>query len=132
MHTELFEEVFDEQVAACRSTLIEKAKEYATEDRLHNFKVAAKLQNTTERDALCGMMAKHIVSVFDLARADNFASMDVWDEKIGDAINYLFLLKAVVIEEYYNTAIIEPIMVSPEEYNIINNNNQIIRKVKNA
>ena len=132
MNTELFEEVFDEQVAACRHTLVEKAKEYATEDRLHNFKVAAMLQSTTPRDALCGMLSKHIVSVFDLARADNFASMDVWDEKIGDAINYLFLLKAVVIEEYYNTAIIEPIMVSPEEYNIINNNNQIIRKVKNA
>lgn len=126
MNSELFKEIFDEQVAACRNTLVEKAKEYATEDRLHNFRVAAMLQSTTPRDALCGMMSKHIVSVFDLARADNFASMDVWDEKIGDAINYLFLLKAVVIEEYYLSPIAEAEVCTTEVYN------DIIGKVRNA
>lgn len=102
MTPEHFEQVFDDQMIRCRSTLSVKADEYATSDRLHNFKVAAKLQNTTERDALCGMMAKHIVSVFDLCRQEELASIPVWNEKIGDALNYLFLLRAVIEEEYYD------------------------------
>lgn len=100
MNTEQFNRIFNAQVDLCGDTLIDKAREYATEDRLHNFKVAAAMQKTTSRDALCGMMAKHIVSIFDLAREENLAPMDVWNEKIGDALNYLFLLKAVVVEEH--------------------------------
>lgn len=102
MTPEHFEQVFDEQMIRCRSTLSVKADEYATSDRLHNFKVAAKLQSTTERDALGGMMAKHIVSVFDLCRQEELAPIPVWNEKIGDALNYLFLLRAIVEEEYYD------------------------------
>lgn len=99
MNTEEFEQIVNLQIDSCKKTLIGKAKEYATEDRLHNFKVAASLQSTTPRDALCGMMAKHVVSIFDMAKDDQLAQMHVWDEKIGDAINYLLLLKAVVMEE---------------------------------
>jgi len=99
MNTKEFESIFFAQAKDCEKTLITKAKEYATSDRLHNFRVAAALQNTTERDALCGMMAKHVVSIFDMCRKEELDSLSVWDEKIGDAINYLFLLKAVVIDE---------------------------------
>lgn len=42
-----FERIFEEQVERSRSVLISKAKEYATEDRLHNFKVAAALEGKT-------------------------------------------------------------------------------------
>jgi len=99
-----FEAIFKHQVDQCSSVLLSKAKEYATEDRLHNFKVAAALQNTTPRDALGGMLAKHIVSIFDLIQADKLADQRVWDEKIGDAMNYLFLLQAVIVEEAYESA----------------------------
>lgn len=94
-----FEEIFQKQCIMCNEVLIQKAKHYATsEDRLHNFKVAAALQGTNQRIALGGMLAKHIVSIFDLIQKPDLADMAVWDEKIGDAMNYLFLLKAIVIE----------------------------------
>jgi hypothetical protein len=78
--------------------LITKAREYATEDRLHNFKVAAALQGCTPAQALAGMMAKHTVSVYDMARNGREYPQALWDEKITDSINYLLLLAAVVRE----------------------------------
>jgi hypothetical protein len=83
----------------CRSVLVEKAREYATEDRLHNFRVAAELQGITERAALAGMMAKHTVSVYDLLMAEACADIYTWEEKVGDHLNYLFLLMAIVQDE---------------------------------
>lgn len=94
-----FERVFNEQVELCTKTLIAKSKEYSTEDKLHNFKVAAALQSETPREALGGMMAKHVVSIYDLIRKEDLADIAVWEEKLGDTLNYLFLLKAIVVEE---------------------------------
>lgn len=93
-----FEQIFSDQVAACKKTLVVKGNEYATQDRLHNFKKAAALTGGTPAQALAGMWVKQIVSVFDLVNSGQDVPMPVWDEKIGDALNYLFLLKAVVIE----------------------------------
>jgi hypothetical protein len=93
-----FSEVFEAQVIQCRNTLVSKAREYATFDRLHNFKVAGKLQSMSPKEALGGMLAKHVVSIYDMLPYED-ESMDKWDEKIGDALNYLFLLKAMVVEE---------------------------------
>lgn len=96
-----FKEVLAEQLQTCSETLSYKASEYASDsDRLHNFKLAAALEETTMRKALGGMMAKHTVSVYDLIRsAEADTSIEVWNEKITDHINYLILLKAIVIEE---------------------------------
>lgn len=95
-----FNELFEATVERCRSVLAAKSAEYSTAgDRLHNFKVAAALQGETPREALGGMLAKPVVSIFDMVREDELASTEVWDEKIGDALNYLFLLKAIVEEE---------------------------------
>ena len=45
------------------------------------------------------MMAKHIVSLYDMCFDDGRSyDMDTWEEKITDSLNYLFLLKAVVKE----------------------------------
>ena len=48
------------------------------------------------------MMAKHTVSVYDLINdydAGIETSVDMWDEKIGDHINYLLLLTAMIYEK---------------------------------
>jgi hypothetical protein len=95
-----FNEIFYARVEACEQMLIVKGREYATEDRLHNFRVAAELQNGSPRSALGGMLAKHIVSIFDLLPKEELAPLEVWNEKIGDALNYLFLLNALVMEEH--------------------------------
>ena len=99
MNTTTFERLFEEQVNRSRSVLVSKAKEYATEDRLHNFKVAAALEGKTPEQALAGMMAKHTVSVYDMAESGLAYPIELWQEKITDHINYLFLLNAIVREE---------------------------------
>ena len=83
-----------------------KHEEYTRgNDKLHNFKRAADTKQTTPEDALLGMMNKHTVSIYDmvddLTLLGREHSLKVWDEKIGDNINYLKLLRAL-IEERYN------------------------------
>lgn len=99
MKTEQFNNIIEEQQERCVDILINKAKEYATEDRLHNFKVAAELQMTTPINALAGMLAKHTVSIYDMCRSGQSYSMEMWKEKITDHINYLLLLRALVVEK---------------------------------
>ena len=80
-------------------------KEYTGDapDRLIAFKAAAALQHTTPQRALAGMLAKHIVSLYDMCFAEETVyPMDTWDEKITDSLNYLFLLKAIVKEGHTN------------------------------
>lgn len=100
MNSEWFEKVIKEQIKTCEDVLIGKAKEYATDDdRLHNFKNAAGMMSCDPKEALAGMMAKHTISVYDMCRSGNDYSIELWNEKITDHINYLLLLKAVVTEE---------------------------------
>lgn len=83
--------VFDEQVRLCADTLKRKTKEYTGDDpdRLGAFKAAAALQHTTPQRALAGMLAKHIVSLYDMCFAEETVyPMDTWDEKITDSLNY--------------------------------------------
>jgi len=101
MDTPTFDRIISKQLDWCMKKLTHKADEYAEDDdRLHNFRVAASLRDTDMRDAVSGMMAKHTVSVYDMCNAIDLDDLDQWDEKIGDSINYLLLLRAVVQEEY--------------------------------
>lgn len=97
MTQEEFEQVFERQFAISRDVLVEKAKEYASNgDRLHNFKVAAEFLGGTPEQALWGMAVKHLVSISDMVRSGETYSEAMWDEKLGDALNYLILLRAQV------------------------------------
>jgi hypothetical protein len=97
-----FDTILEERLGKIRRVLATKATEYATsEDRLHNFKAAGELQLCRPEAALVGMLSKHLVSVFDMVRALNWgqrATREQWEEKIGDSINYLVLLEALVRE----------------------------------
>lgn len=44
-------------------------------------------------------MAKHTVSIYDMSRANEAFPLELWDEKITDHINYLILLRALLVEE---------------------------------
>ena len=93
--------LFEKQVARCRNVLNGKAAEYTggKENRLCAFKAASALQHCTPEQALAGMLAKHIVSICDLCAAPSRSfAPEVWDEKITDSLNYLFLLKALTEE----------------------------------
>lgn len=103
MTTEEFNKVIAEQMDRCKDILCIKAEEYATQDRLHNFKNAAGMQGCSPKEALAGMMAKHTISIYDMCRDGKPHSIEMWDEKITDHINYLLLLKAVVEDERKDT-----------------------------
>jgi len=97
-----FDKIVEDTFDIIRKVLIVKAREYASsDDRLYNFKQAADLQRCTPAEALGGMLAKHIVSVYDLihgALGQRPVDISVWDEKIIDSINYLILLRAMMKE----------------------------------
>lgn len=100
METAKFNDILQHQIELSTSVLIKKAGEYATgDDRLYNFKQAAHLQGITMRQALGGMMAKHVVSVYDIINSPTIPSEEYIEEKLGDNLNYLLLLKAVLEEE---------------------------------
>ena len=103
MNNEIFNKVTEERLKTCINVLCRKSDEYSTdEDRLHNFKVAGALQGCSDIKALGGMMCKHTVSIYDLINDfenGKNISLDLWNEKIGDSINYLLLLTALIHEQ---------------------------------
>jgi hypothetical protein len=93
----MLESTFDD----LRSLLCSKSKEYSTqEDKLANFKSAAAYLGCEPETALMGMWVKHLVSVKDYVRRLEMGdgSMNNWQEKIYDTINYALLLKALLAE----------------------------------
>lgn len=100
MTIENMDKVIQDQLSYCQDLLVKKGKEYADNniDRLQAFKTAAQLQGITPEQALAGMMCKHTVSVYDLI-ASNASDLTIWTEKITDHINYLLLLKCLIMDE---------------------------------
>ena len=99
MDSDTFNAIVSEQQERSAKVLVSKAREYATEDRLHNFRIAAALGKTSLAEALAGMMAKHTVSIYDMCKSNDEHSIEAWNEKITDHINYLLILRVVVEEE---------------------------------
>lgn len=97
MTLERFNIILECRLAAVRGTLGVKRKEYAaSEDALHNFKDAARLEGNSPADACRGMLLKHWVSIRDMCAG--VPSDATINEKIGDAICYLVLLEAILKE----------------------------------
>jgi hypothetical protein len=105
MDHDMFASIVYNQLEHCKTVLVEKGKEYSTEDKLHNFRVAAEVQGCSPIVALGGMMAKHTVSIYDMiGDTDNMFGTSphsdvLWREKITDHINYLLLLWAFIKEQ---------------------------------
>lgn len=102
MKIDVFNKVVKEQLLTCEHLLTGKGEEYALNpdiDRLAHFKKAAAMIEGTQREALFGMLAKHLVSLSDMCVSTKEHSKERWSEKITDSINYLLLLKAIVEEE---------------------------------
>lgn len=104
-NSKAFAKIFERRVELCRRTLIAKANHYANEqDRFHNFRRAAGIEGNEPEQALIGMWIKHIVSVVDMVEKLPVICdpQHQWDEKIGDAINYLILLDGLIQERMLN------------------------------
>ena len=104
MNVNEYEQVVSNQLASCQSVLNAKNAEYGSEDdRLHNFHAPAKMVGSDPRNILEGYMLKHTVSIYDMLRdireGKDEHTMEQWNEKITDHINYLLLLKCLLVEQ---------------------------------
>jgi hypothetical protein len=95
---------------ASANVLLKKCVEYSKPtDRLANFKRAGWFMDCSPEKALLGMLTKHMVSIYDMVdeiddyenEASPHRTLEAWDEKILDAINYLILLRALIAEGDY-------------------------------
>ena len=105
MNNVVFNAIVANRCAEINNILGRKAEEYARGDRLSNFKKAARLFNCTPEKALRGFVGKHIIALIDyIDDIDKgvVQTQDMWDEKIGDIINYMILLEALVTERIDN------------------------------
>lgn len=109
MEVKKFNSLVEEQLKICKDILIDKGFEYAPDaiesakiDRLEHFKKASVIMNCTPKEALLGMLVKHLVSISNMCTDQHTYSKEKWTEKITDSINYLLLLKALVEEDDAN------------------------------
>lgn len=98
-----FKKLLNKRIALTEKVLTAKNKEYATDlDKCHNFKRAGAMLGIEPEQALVGMWTKHIISILDIVNKihKQRVSKEMLEEKIGDAINYLILLEALIKERY--------------------------------
>ena len=115
MNHKNFKKILDKRIEKIRSVLDSKNQEYASRsDKLRNFRRAGKMLRCVPEKALVGMWTKHIVSLLDIVdHIDDYEeealieicegkglTVGTLEEKIGDAINYLILLEAMIKERY--------------------------------
>ncbi len=101
MNNQEFQNYFELQVLRSKKTLLKKAEHYATDqDRMVNFNQAAGLNDSSAEEALWGMLTKHLVSVSTMVIFPDSYNKKIWREKLGDSLNYLFLLSAMVEERF--------------------------------
>lgn len=106
MTEEMFDMIISDTLDSLKKTLVVKGKEYMRNNNpFHNFEIAASMANTTREKALYGFALKHLVSISDM-RNDiengKLPTLDMVEEKFNDALNYLLLEKASVIDRVVN------------------------------
>jgi len=102
MNTVAFNDIVENRLKMIKKILVAKGAEYAPgADRLHNFNRAALILGRTREEALIGMWTKHLVSILDIVDSikTKKPSVALIEEKLGDAINYLILLEAMLKED---------------------------------
>jgi hypothetical protein len=101
MTAQEFDKILELRIKKIRDVLATKANEYASYDRLHNFKAQPGIETKeTPEQVLWGYLRKHLQSIYDMVTGSKEAKASLVDEKLGDAINYLILLEAIFIEQW--------------------------------
>lgn len=95
-----FKQLFEERVQKCRQVLVKKAQEYSSDDdKMRNFNVVARMLNMKPYQVAFLFMMKHFESLYEIIMNGKEVSPEMWDEKMGDTLNYLFLIDAMWIKE---------------------------------
>ena len=99
MNHDTFSNEVEAQFKRCKRTLIKKAEEYAKgDDRLEQFYRGAEVLQLPPTSVALSFGMKHITSIADMVKDPTVYSPRQWNEKIGDAINYLVFVRALVTE----------------------------------
>jgi len=99
MKKEEFSNKVEQRINLIRQTLLTKHEEYAKDDNVfRNFDEAAGglSLHSTSAQVLWSYMTKHLVSIKDIVADNKPVKAEVVSEKIGDVINYLILLEAML------------------------------------
>ena len=99
MTREDFSRRVEKRIDLIRQILLTKHKEYAKDDNVfRNFDEAAGglSLHSTSAEVLWSYMTKHLVSIKDIVSDNAPVTNEVVSEKIGDVINYLILLEAML------------------------------------
>lgn len=104
MNQQEFDKILEKRLTITRDVLAAKGKEYkevGKRDRLHNFNRGAEMEKTTRERYLRSLWLKHLVLLFDIIDdwQEDKVTTEIIDEKIGDSINYLILLEAMLKED---------------------------------
>ena len=102
MTREEFTNKVEKRIDLIRQTLLTKHKEYAKDDNVfRNFDEAAGgfSLHSTSSEVLWSYMTKHLVSIKDIVADNKPVDPTIVSEKIGDVINYLILLEAMLNQQ---------------------------------
>ena len=95
-----FNKLVDKRKELIESVLQKKGAEYAADANVfHNFEEGAKMSFHSNREMVAWeYMIKHLQSIKDMISNNTPYSEHVIREKFGDAINYLILMEAMMLE----------------------------------
>jgi hypothetical protein len=100
MNRKEFNALVDKRKELIESVLQKKGAEYANEVNVfHNFEEGAKMSFHNSREMVAWeYMIKHLQSIKDMISNNKPYSEHIIREKFGDAINYLILMEAMMLE----------------------------------
>jgi hypothetical protein len=104
MNRKDFNEIVKKRQELIERVLVNKGAEYANEQNVfYNFEKAVGISFSNSREMVAWeYMTKHLQSIKDLIDADSkqgpkqYPAIPTVEEKIGDAINYLILIEAML------------------------------------
>ena len=105
MNFKTFDELVEREIKRMKDVMCSKSADYsADDDKLFNFKLAAKLDGVSPIEALRGMWLKHRTSIrqgLDELIDGKCRPKEWWVEKLTDDRNYSILLQALLEEKYF-------------------------------
>ncbi|KKN69792.1 hypothetical protein LCGC14_0437380 [marine sediment metagenome] len=110
MDSKTFDKLVEQETKRMKDVMCSKSADYsADDDKLFNFKLAAKLDGVSPIEALRGMWLKHRTSLrqgLDELIDGKCRPEKWWIEKLTDDRNYNILLQALLMEKYFKPFVV--------------------------